>query len=774
MTAARQGFVRPGSRWCAGLIVGGVAAAVGASCDRDTKPAASISLPVPASAPAPVHLPYPGTFDAAVYPEYAGSASCRPCHREIYDEWAGSHHALAQRPLRPELDDRAFNPPRRIVHGSRTDEAAVVDGVYTLTTVDATGANRPFHPQYALGVDPLWQYLIPFPGGRWQMTELAFDPRQGDWFNVFGREDRRYWEWGHWSQRGMNWNSMCAICHTSAFRKNYRPQDDSYASTYLEFGVGCEQCHGPLRRHVQWQNAHPDGGYFGDRTVPRLSAEQQLAVCASCHTRRGDLTGAFRPGEAMVDHFDMQLPDLGETFYPDGQILDEDFEYNVFSLSYMRAAGVRCTNCHLPHSARPRLEGNALCMQCHAAPAGNRAAIDPAGHGHHPPGKGGSLCTDCHMPRTVYMARHWRHDHGQTIPDPLLTVEFGIPNACSRCHADKPVEWALDYCRQWYGPRMNRPTRARARLLAAVKRREHDRLPDLLDMLAGEENPAWRTVQVNFLRDAVHETRDPALRDRVRQALVERLADPSPLVQSAAVEALEPLAPTLVEALLPLAGSHARLVRIKAAWALRDRLPPDSPAVRELVACLGYTCDQPAGAFRRAGLLRTWGRLSEALDWFRRSVEWDPGSAPFRHGYAVALSGAGRLEEALAQLVKASELEPGQAVHPYSMGLLYAEMGRLPEATQALRAAVARDPGQGRYWYNLALAEARLGRLDECLEAFARAEELEPQAPDYPYARATILLQAGQPDRARAALEETLRIDPDHREARNLIRQAGG
>ena len=34
------------------------------------------------------------------------------------------------------------------------------------------------------------------------------------------------------------------------------------------------------------------------------------------------------------------------------------------------------------------------------------------------------------MPVTTYMQRHPRHDHGFTIPDPLLTKQFGTPNAC--------------------------------------------------------------------------------------------------------------------------------------------------------------------------------------------------------------------------------------------------------------------------------------------------------------------------------------------------------
>ena len=46
-------------------------------------------------------------------------------------------------------------------------------------------------------------------------------PRSNEWFNVYGSEDRRPGEWGHWTGRGMNWNSMCATCHNTRLRKNY-------------------------------------------------------------------------------------------------------------------------------------------------------------------------------------------------------------------------------------------------------------------------------------------------------------------------------------------------------------------------------------------------------------------------------------------------------------------------------------------------------------------------------------------------------------------------
>ena len=69
---------------------------------------------------------------------------------------------------------------------------------------------------------------------------------------VFGDEQRRPGEWGHWTGRGMNWNSMCAHCHFTEFKKNYDPASDRYASTWREHGVGCAQCHGDLpANHIE-------------------------------------------------------------------------------------------------------------------------------------------------------------------------------------------------------------------------------------------------------------------------------------------------------------------------------------------------------------------------------------------------------------------------------------------------------------------------------------------------------------------------------------------
>ena len=352
------------------------------------------------------------------------------------------------------------------------------------------GTNETFRVQRVLAENPLRQMLVAFPGGRWQATEAAFDPRSNAWFNVYGDEDRKPGEWGHWTGRGMNWNSMCATCHNTRVRKNYATTTDTYHTAMVENGVGCEACHGPLRAHNDWQAANKNKN-AKDPTVKKLSRDQTFDTCAGCHSRRAEITGDQRPGENFFDHHLLSITDESDLFYADGQIRDEDYEVTAFMGSKMFQHGVRCLDCHDIHTAKIKLPGNLMCLSCHSVGQTNAPAINPVTHSHHQVfgfnaagtmtnldlttygkksiAQTGGECVSCHMPTTTYMQRHARHDHGFTIPDPLLTKQFGIPNACERCHADKGTDWDLKYVEQWYGTNMNRPYRQHAQTVARAR-----------------------------------------------------------------------------------------------------------------------------------------------------------------------------------------------------------------------------------------------------------------------------------------------------------------
>src|SRR5437667_1232611 len=65
----------------------------------------------PSQSSAPLQ-PFQIESDSAVFATYAGSQSCRDCHREAFNSWKTSHHALAERAPEPTLDRAAFDPPQ--------------------------------------------------------------------------------------------------------------------------------------------------------------------------------------------------------------------------------------------------------------------------------------------------------------------------------------------------------------------------------------------------------------------------------------------------------------------------------------------------------------------------------------------------------------------------------------------------------------------------------------------------------------------------------------
>jgi len=683
--------------------------------------------------------------------------SCRTCHEDIYEAWRYSHHAFANRPVDSEKDERAFEPPSSLKHGSFESQFEKIDGRYGIVTTGNDAVERRYFPEMVLAHEPLRQFLVPFPGGRWQVTDLAWDPHKKEWFNVFGAEDRQPDEWGFWANRGMNWNAQCAYCHMTSFRKGYKLATDSYESTWAAQGIDCRQCHGAMRNHIEEVKKpeyHP----------PIKPASVSMDTCASCHSRREDLTGDFKAGENYHDHFRLSLPVHESLYYPDGQIRDEVFVFGSFQLSKMSQAGVTCLDCHNAHSGSLILpaENNSLCMRCHQSPGlMNATVIEPLKHSRHKDNSAGNRCVECHMPQTTYMQRDPRRDHGFLIPDPLLTREIGIPNACTRCHSDQTVDWAVEWTDRWYGEKMNRPERERTRIVARAYHGDTEIIESLLALIEKETNPAWEATLLTLTAPWIPD-------ERVKTIAQKSLDNDSPLVRSAAVRTLS-LAGDNDARLREMIKDPVRMVRLDAAWALREHIDADQPVYRELKQYLDYNSDQPAGASLQGQFAYAQGRFDLAESWFRKSIKWDSHAAPLHENLAFLLNARGKREEAIEALQQAQELQPDDANYPFMIALIYADLGNLKQTESMLIKAVEVEPEFARAWYNLSLVYAQQNRLDAAITAIESAERLEPEAPDHPFVKATLFYRQGKIDEAIQAAEKALEINPNYIPAQRML-----
>ena len=766
-----------GTPWGIYAAVLAVAIAAGYFLTRPKQQASGPAPDGPDSPSAAVPTPVTHMYDAEkIHADYAGSESCRNCHEEQFNEWTGSHHQLAERLTSAGFDDDAFKPKHTFRTGSITSTAQKADDQYQIVTVGKNNKIQPHSAKRAIGVKPLLQYLVEEERGRLQAVELGWDPHKKEWFNVFGDEDRRPGEWGHWTGRGMNWNAMCASCHNTRVLKNYNASTDTYHTKMAEMGVGCESCHGPMKEHAKWQEKYKDqpGKSATDPTLPRFSRDQYTHSCAPCHARRTELTGDYIPGHDFFDHYSLVIPDETDIFYPDGQVRDEDYEVTSFFSSRMHAGGVRCMDCHNPHTGKTRLPGNLLCMTCHNGQnpdLPNIPKIDPIKHSFHKSEtEPGGRCVDCHMPLTTYMQRHPRRDHGFTIPDPLLTKQHGIPNACNRCHDDKTTDWAIEYVDKWYGDKMDRPYRKRAQWVAMAKTNAPGSHINLINMSQTETNFLWRSVSAGLLRNYLHEP-------DAREELLKRLTDKHPLVRGTAVLSLEPIARQSGtrehSAVRNLLDDPSRKVRIDAAWVLRSIVNTNQTAGRELLTYFAQTGDQPAGQMQQGVFHFDRQRPDVAEQFFRQAGKWDTNTAAPHHELAVALSLQGKNRDAIKHLRIACQLDPDQAEYRYKLALGLNEIGDTAGTRRELEAAVKIDPQHGPAWYNLGLSLSNQNLPNAAIAALEKAQEADRLSARIPHARATILMRLNRIEEAREAVRLALTLDADYQPARALWQQLG-
>jgi tetratricopeptide (TPR) repeat protein len=699
-------------------------------------------------------------------PTYVGRAGCVECHADQDRSWRGSHHNLAMQEATEtsvlgNFDNVTFR------YAGITSTFFKREDKFYVRTDGPGGKLADFEIKYTFGVTPLQQYLIEFPGGRLQALSIAWDTRPKDqggqrWFHLYPNERITHTDELHWTGLRQNWNFMCADCHSTNLRKNYDPTRRQYETTWSEISVACEACHGPGSHHVSWAKREKGWETIDARTkgvvislnerkgiqwtldqqsgtpwrsVPRHT-ETEIQLCARCHSRRAQLFDDDRPGRPLMESY---LPSLlvEGLYHADGQIDDEVYVYGSFLQSKMYKVGVTCSDCHDPHSLALKAPGNGVCHQCHAV-----EKYETEKHRFHTPGSSGANCVDCHMPAKTYMVIDPRRDHSFRIPRLDLSVQLGTPNACNRCHRDKPATWAAAKVREWYGHEPAGYQRY-AEALQAARSGALDAEVPLLALLRDRDQPAIaRATAARALRDW--------LTPQTLDALTDALNGADPLMRMGALEALErvPLEPRwqLAQHLL---RDPVRTVRVLAASTLADvpveRLEPSDRA-----------------AFERAS--------GEYLAAQRQNAD-DPGAhVNVGNFYAVQ----GQVDRAEHAYREALELDPNWIPAYVNLADLLRQAARDPEGEKVLRAGIARVPRAAALYHSLGLLQVRQKDLQAALASLRRAAELAPEETRYSYVYAVALHSAGRPREALAVADKALQRAPGNRALSELRMQLVG
>ena len=597
---------------------------------------------------------------------------------------------------------------------------------------------------------------------------------------------------------------MCAECHSTGVRKNYDAANDRFATTWAEISVGCEACHGQGSRHVAWARdraelvavrqdrrsaqgacsfASTSGATSPGRIDPKTgNAAAQLRARDCCARRSRPAACATRaaaqfsedwvPGRWLSDTH-VVSPLARGLYHADGQMLDEVYNYGSFKQSKMFAAGVTCSDCHEPHSAKLRAAGDGVCLQCHVVRQVRGRRAPPPCRRASPP----LACASCHMPARTYMVVDRRHDHSFRIPRPDLSAQArhaqclqrlprrqdrrnGRPSAIERWHGPQPQRLS-ELCRG-FPCGVDRRSRCRPRCSARsppiAARRRFARASALTELgrarLAGKHRSgADRACPIPTRWCAsARSTCSKACPPR-SSGRWSRRCSPIPVAACAS-------GPPSLLAAVPTAQPACRRSR-----ALRAR----GGRVRRGAA---PQC-RPAGGARRRSEISTRGAAAtaEAEAEYKAALRLSPqyragGDQPRRSLSATRAGWRGRERAA-----RRDRCSPRDAGLHHALGLALVRLKRHRRGAGANCAAQpSSSPDRARYAYVYAVALHSAGRGEQAMAVLKENLARHPEDRDTLLALISFSRDAGDLVAALEYAERLARLVPGDRDVANLVR----
>ena len=732
---------------------------------------------------------------------FVGRGACAPCHQKELDLWEGSHHDLAMQVASDETVLGDFGDSE-FTHFGVTSTFYKREGQFLVQTEAESGEQQEFEITHTFGVEPLQQYLVRFPRGRFQALSVCWDTRPAReggqrWFHLYGDEKIGPRDPLHWTGVYQTWNHQCAECHSTNLKKKYSAENGSYQTSWSQIDVSCEACHGPGSEHVIWaQDAQArdmlgeddslglvvrleeaddvswifdPGKSIARRNRPRKS-QVEIETCGRCHSRRSQLSEDYVYGKPLLDTHRVTLLEE-ELYYPDGQIQDEVYVYGSFLQSKMHRKGVSCSDCHRPHSLGVQGGVDAVCRTCHLEEKYERVS-----HHFHTPGSPGASCVECHMPARKYMVLDARRDHSFRVPSPHLSLKLGTPNACNQCHQDRSVQWAADAVERWYGrDAKGEPHFGEA--LFAGRTGLPGAVPKLLDLAQDEGAPG--IVRASALA-LLSRYSSPESTGVIRDAL----ANSDPLIRIAAAAAAEVVEPgTRLELLFSALNDPVRAVRLEAVRALADvppgqwgakRLATRDLALAEYRGAFEIQSDRAESHYNLGLLHQRLGDLKEAEEAYLKALEIAPYSMLAYVNLADLYRAQGRGTEGEKLLRSGLKIDASSAPLQHSLGLLLVRMQRRSEALDWLQKAAENQLDQARYSYVYGVALQSLGQPQRALLVLRNAHARHPGDPDLLLGLVTVARQEGQLKIALNYARKLLELSPGNPGVASLITQLEG
>lgn len=230
----------------------------------------------------------------------------------------------------------------------------------------------------------------------------------------------------------------CYGCHSSNIASRYiTTSSDSITFTNMEvedfmnsktliYGIDCERCHGPAKKHVQTHLKFPDLKLAQDIvSFKKLTRQQKIDACAICHSGNDKLKiksrFEFRPGDNLLDYF------RGVPGSNDNKVYDvHGNQLGLLSQSkcFKKNETMTCMNCHNPHenTSKSMVSYSKICMSCHQDPKHTPETLKTVSKTAMT-----ENCIECHMPKQDSNAIRFQQSNTAAMSSySLRTHKIGI------------------------------------------------------------------------------------------------------------------------------------------------------------------------------------------------------------------------------------------------------------------------------------------------------------------------------------------------------------
>jgi Tfp pilus assembly protein PilF len=137
------------------------------------------------------------------------------------------------------------------------------------------------------------------------------------------------------------------------------------------------------------------------------------------------------------------------------------------------------------------------------------------------------------------------------------------------------------------------------------------------------------------------------------------------------------------------------------------------------------------------------GRIDDAIDQYRRSVELDSDSAAVHYGLAFALAQNGKTEEAADEYASSLLIDPHNAKAHLGLGVAAGKLGKFDEAKLGFRHALEVDPNYVDAYINLGNILLERKELNEALKCYRQGLAVKPDNANLHYGLGQALMLRG-------------------------------